>query len=81
MALLVYVDDIALVSNNAHASAMFKEYLNACFSIKPLGSLKYFLGIEVVRGPEGMFFCERKYALDIIDKCGLLGAKSVEFPI
>lgn len=40
MALLVYVDDIVLASNNAHASAMFKDYLNTCFSIKDLGPLK-----------------------------------------
>jgi len=57
MALLVYVDDIVLAFNNAHASTMFKEYLNASFSIKDLGSSKYFLGIEVARGPERMFLC------------------------
>lgn len=28
-----------------------------------------------------MFLCQRKYALDIIDECGLLGARPVEFPI
>jgi len=53
MILLVYVDDIVLASNNAHATKVFKAYLNACFSIKNLGPLKYFLGIEVERGPEG----------------------------
>ena len=81
MALLVYVDDIVLASNDSHASQRFKDYLHACFSIKDLGPLKYFLGIEIARGPEGMFLCQRKYALDIIEECGLLGAKPVEFPI
>jgi len=46
MALLVYVDDIVLASNNARASQAFKTYLDTCFSIKDLGSLKYFLGID-----------------------------------
>ena len=45
MGLLVYVDDIILASNNAVASQKFKAYLHACFSIKDLGPLKYFLGI------------------------------------
>ena len=81
MSLLVYVDDIVLASNNIAASTAFKAYLHHCFSIKDLGPLKYFLGIEVARGPNGMFLCQRKYALEIIDECGLLGAKPVDFPI
>jgi len=47
MALLVYVDDIVLAGNDTHACRAFKNYLNTCFSIKDLGPLKYFLGIEV----------------------------------
>lgn len=47
MALLVYVDDIVLASNNVDACKHLKDYFHACFSIKDLGSLKYFLGIEV----------------------------------
>ena len=81
MALLVYVDDIVLASNDTQDTQSFKRYLHTCFSIKDLGTLKYFLGIEVARGPEGMFLCQRKCTLEIIDECGLLGAKAVDFPI
>jgi len=58
MALLVYVDDIVLASNNVAASHKFKTYLHDCFNIKDLGPLKYFLGIEIARGHEGMFLCQ-----------------------
>ena len=44
MAILVYVDDIILASNDSIASRTFKTYLHECFSIKDLGPLKYYLG-------------------------------------
>jgi len=81
MALLVYVGDIILAGNNSHACTKFKEYLDACFSIKDLGTLKYFWGIEVVRGSKGLFLSQRKYALEIVDECGLLGSKPSDCPI
>lgn len=49
--------------------------------MKDLGSLKYFLGIEVARNQNGIFMCQRKYTLDIITEAGLLGSKPVAFPI
>ena len=41
-------------------------YLCSCFHMKDLGVLKYFLGIKVARNSEGIYLCQRKYALDII---------------
>jgi len=81
MSLLVYMDDIVVASNNVPTSTAFKACLYTDFSIKDLGPLKYFLGIEVVRGPKEMFLCQHKYALEIIDECGLLGVKPTDFPI
>ncbi|GJT27038.1 reverse transcriptase domain-containing protein [Tanacetum coccineum] len=46
-----------------------------------LRNLKYFLGIEVARAKEGIFLCQKKYALDIISKVGLLGAKPAKIPM
>jgi len=37
MELLVYVNDIALSSNDTQASEEFKKFLQDCFSIKDLG--------------------------------------------
>ena len=49
--------------------------------MKDLGQLKYFLGIEVARNAEGIFLCQRKYALDVISEVGLLGAKPAKTPL
>ena len=60
MSVLIYVDDIVLAGNNTTACIHFKDYLNTCFSIKDLGPLKYFLGIEVAR-PQSKKICPGNY--------------------
>lgn len=81
LAILVYVDDLILAGNSPQQCQEFKSYLDACFKIKDLGRLKYFLEIEVSRELNGLFLCQRKYALDILNDTGMLGAKPVSFPI
>lgn len=78
---LIYVDDLIISGNDGTEVTKFKSYLSECFKMKDLGPLKYFLGFEVARAPEGIYLCQRKYALDIIQETGLLGAKPTEFPM
>ncbi|XP_062088603.1 uncharacterized mitochondrial protein AtMg00810-like [Humulus lupulus] len=78
---LVYVDDLIVSGNNSAALQAFKAYLSDWFCMKDLGTLKYFLGIEVARSSFGFLLCQRKYTLDIITEAGLLGAKPADFPI
>jgi hypothetical protein len=72
IAMLVYVDDIAIANNDPKAILDFFILLNDMFRLKDLGPLKYFLGI---------FVCQRKYALKILEDSGLLASKQVSFPI
>lgn len=77
---LIYVDDLILTGNDPTMMSKFKVYLSKCFKMKDLGIAKYFLGIEIARGAEGMFLSQRKYALDIVAEAGLLGCKPVSTP-
>ena len=45
--LLIYVDDILIGSNYVDAVNEFKLFLDNKFKLKDLGTLKYFLGLEV----------------------------------
>ncbi|RVW53564.1 Retrovirus-related Pol polyprotein from transposon RE2 [Vitis vinifera] len=44
--LLVYVDDIIITGNNVEAAQTFIQQLSQRFSLKDLGPLTYFLGVE-----------------------------------
>lgn len=78
---LVYVDDLIIAGSDHGAIVRFKTYLSTCFYMKDLGVLKYFLGIDVARGPEGIFLCQRKYSLDILTEAGMLGCKPIDTPM
>ncbi len=52
--LLVYVDDILITSNDLEAVNSLKLFLDKQFKLKNLGNLRYFLGLEVARSPNGI---------------------------
>ncbi|GKE93290.1 retrovirus-related pol polyprotein from transposon RE1 [Tanacetum coccineum] len=53
-ALLVYVDDIILAGNHQHAINSIKQQLHKQFSIKDIGPLHYYLGIEILINAYGL---------------------------
>lgn len=58
-----------------------KGVLATEFEIKDLGPLKYFLGMEVARSKKGIFLCQRKYVLDLLEETGMLGCKPADTPM
>ncbi|WVZ25460.1 hypothetical protein V8G54_004004 [Vigna mungo] len=81
LVVLVYVDDLIVAGDDHATIGRFKAYLHTCFHMKDLGPLKYFLGVEVARSSTDIYLCQRKYALDIIQETGLLGAKPTVTPL
>ena len=64
--MLVYVDDIIVVSSSPKAVEALVLDLRADFALKDLGELSYFLGIEVKKVNDGILMSQQKYASDII---------------
>lgn len=42
-----------------------KAYLDYVLKIKNLGKLHYFLGLEFIEVPDGMFISQRKFTMDL----------------
>jgi Reverse transcriptase (RNA-dependent DNA polymerase) len=57
---LVFIDDIIIIGNNLDEIRKVKAKLREMFDIKDLGLLKYFLGIEIVHSPRGLFMSQKK---------------------
>uniref|UniRef100_A0A803MVP5 Reverse transcriptase Ty1/copia-type domain-containing protein n=1 Tax=Chenopodium quinoa TaxID=63459 RepID=A0A803MVP5_CHEQI len=49
--------------------------------MKDLGTLKYFLGIEVLRSKQENFIHQKKYILDLLAETGMLDCKPAKTPI
>ena len=58
-ALLVYVNDMIVTSTDLDCVAFLKPVLDQRFGIKDLGSLKYFLGLEIARNKTGISLTQR----------------------
>ena len=64
--LLLYVDDIIITGNNSTHIALFIATLSTIFELKDLGSLNYFLGIQISHSKFGVTLTQSKYAFDIL---------------
>jgi len=59
-ALLIYVNDIVLAGNDSNEIESVKVQLDHKFSIKNLGHLHYFFGLEISRSSSGIVVNQRK---------------------
>jgi histone deacetylase 1/2 len=79
--MLVYVDDIVVVSSCPQASAALIRRLGAAFPVKDLGPLYYFLGVEALRDSGGMTLSQGKYATDLLRRTNMDKSKAVSTPM
>ena len=77
----MYVDDMVITRNDPNCVAVLKSVLDAKFRIKDLGSLKYFLGLEIARSDKGISLNQRKFALEILKETGMMSCKPLKLPM
>lgn len=78
--ILIYVDDIIITGCNSAFITELISHLSTRFAMKDLGSLSYFLGIEVHKTGLGLLLSQSKYASDLLKRAGMLECKPSQSP-
>lgn len=73
----VYVDDLIYTSDDEEMMSSFKCSMMQTFEMTDLGKMKFFLGIEVSQQSKGIFICQRKYALEVLKRFGMMESHEV----
>ncbi|MCH80541.1 retrovirus-related Pol polyprotein from transposon TNT 1-94, partial [Trifolium medium] len=80
--LLVYVDDIIITGSSNGLIQQLIHKLNSEFSLKDLGKLDYFLGIEVHHDKSGsLLLSQTKYIRDLLTKANMENANGMASPM
>ncbi|XP_047257460.1 uncharacterized mitochondrial protein AtMg00810-like [Capsicum annuum] len=78
---LVYVDDIIITGIDSSLITSLQQQLKDSFHMKDLGTLTYFLDLEVHRDSSDVFLNQHKYTQDLISLAGLQDSSSVDTPL
>jgi Reverse transcriptase (RNA-dependent DNA polymerase) len=74
----LYVDDMIYFGIDQGMVETFKEQMMRMFKMTYLGTMHYFLGLEIEQETCHMFISQRKYAKDLVEKFGMKGCNLVQ---
>jgi hypothetical protein len=81
MYVLIYVDDLIIVSSSPSATSHLLSQFDSAFAIKDLGPLHYFLSIEVFSFDRGLILSQQRYITEILDKTNMSNCRPVSTPM
>jgi hypothetical protein len=77
---IVYVDDLFITSNNNDLILRLKKQLADSFDMKDLGTLHYFLGLQVLPLCDSFFISQSKYMMDLLTRFNIADYKPCATP-
>jgi hypothetical protein len=79
--ILLYVDDMIITGDDISGIRALQSFLSQNFEMKDLGTLSYFLGLEVTSSTDGYYLSQAKYASDLLSRAGLTDSKTTSSPL
>lgn len=80
---MLIVDDIIVVGPNPVMISQVQQKLQSLllFKLKVLGELRYFLGLVLAHSSKGIYLCQRKYTVLLLEGTGFIDCKLVSLPM
>jgi hypothetical protein len=78
--LLLYVDGIVLTGNNSSFLTQLIHNLSKVFELKDMGTLSYFLGLQMPRSAKGLTVTQTKYATNLLTKHNMVHCSPCKTP-
>lgn len=77
---IVYVDDLLIIGPSRDVVTV-KSRLSGLFTVTDLGPCSYFLGIDIRRGPSGLFLSQSAYSERLVKAASMMDCKPVRSPL
>lgn len=63
------------MGNNQKLQYSFLHQVSTIFFLNDLGILRFFLGVDLIALPNGLFFTQQKYIIEFLKKFDMINAK------
>ncbi|KAK8700422.1 hypothetical protein V6N13_018819 [Hibiscus sabdariffa] len=78
---MVYVDDVVVTGDDDVSIDKVVQEIIVIFSLKDLGDLSFFLGMNVRRVKQGIILSQRKHILEVLETAKMLDANPAPTPM
>jgi hypothetical protein len=75
------VDNLIFTGDDEQMMLEFKKSMMKVFDITDLGKIRFFLGIEVLQQVNGIYICQRNYAMEVLKRFGMEESNTMMNPI
>nr|GEX51990.1 retrovirus-related Pol polyprotein from transposon TNT 1-94 [Tanacetum cinerariifolium] len=77
----IYADDIIFAASTPELCDLFAKLMCSKFKMSMMGKISFFLGLQILQSPRGLFIKQSKYALESLKKYGFESCDPVDTPM